>query len=81
MISEHSPAQVAGHPRAPSPPLKFHNLWTIFTPPGWRCLFVAPLNHPRPAFDVLAGIVDTDSYRAPVHFPFFPPRADGVHVI
>lgn len=81
MISEHSPAQVAGHPRAPSPPLKFHNHWTIVTPPGWSCLFVAPLNRPHPAFDVLAGIVDTDSYRAPVHFPFFPPRADGVHVI
>ena len=81
MISEHAPGQVAGHPRAPSPPLKFHNHWTIVTPPGWSSLFVAPLNRPHPAFDVLAGIVDTDSYRSPVHFPFFPPAADGVYEI
>lgn len=81
MISAHNPGQVAGHPKAPSPPLKFHNHWTIVTPPGWSCLFLAPLNRPHPAFDVLAGIVDTDEYRSPVHFPFFPPAADGVYEI
>jgi len=81
MVSNHSPGQVAGHPRAPSPPMKFHNHWTVVTPPGWSCLFVAPLNRPHPAFDVLAGIVDTDAYRAPAHFPLFPPSADGIHPV
>lgn len=81
MISNHNPEQVTGHPRAASPPMKFHNHWTVVTPPGWSCLFVAPLNRVHPAFDVLSGIVDTDTYGAPVHFPFFPPSADGVHTI
>ena len=81
MISNHSPQQVAGHPRLPSPPMKFHNHWTIVTPPGWSCLFVSPLNHPHPAFDVLAGIVDTDEYRSQIHFPFFPPATDGIYTI
>lgn len=81
MIDEHAPGQIAGHPKLPTPPLKFHNHWTIVTPPGWSCLFLHPLNRPHPGFEVLAGIVDTDAYRSPVHFPFFPPTADGVHVI
>lgn len=81
MISNHSQQQVGGHPRLPSPPMKFHNHWTIVTPVGWSCLFVAPLNQPHPAFDVLAGIVDTDTYRSQVHFPFFPPAADGTYTI
>lgn len=81
MISNHDAGQVAGHPRLPSPPIKFHNHWTIVTPPGWSCLFVAPLNRTHPGFDMLSGIVDTDSYRSPVHFPFFPPAADGLYTI
>lgn len=81
MISNHSVEQVAGHPRLPSPPMKFHNHWTIETPPGWSCLFVAPLNRTHPAFDVLAGIVDTDTYLSQIHFPFFPPKVDGIYPI
>jgi hypothetical protein len=30
---------------------------------------------------VVAGIVDTDTYAAHIHFPFFPVGPDGVHVI
>ena len=29
----------------------------------------------------MAGIVDTDTYRAPIHFPFFATGEDGLHVI
>jgi hypothetical protein len=81
MFSPHSVHQVAGHPREPSPPCKFHNHWTIETPPGWSCLFVPCLNRRNPVFEVLAGIVDTDRYRAPVHFPFFAVADDGIHTI
>ena len=81
MVSYHGPQQVAGNPREPRHPCKFHNHWTIRTPPGWSCLFVPPLNRPHPVFEVLAGVVDTDRYRSPVHFPFFATAADGVHVI
>lgn len=79
MISNHGPHQVAGNPREPRPPMKFHNHWTIRTPKGWSCLFVPPLNRPHPAFEIVAGIVDTDTYLSPIHFPFFATAADGLH--
>jgi antitoxin (DNA-binding transcriptional repressor) of toxin-antitoxin stability system len=81
MISPHGVAQVHGHPRLPMPPMKFHNHWTIATPPGWSCLFVPPLNQPNLLFEVASGIVDTDSYQSPIHFPFFARAGDGVHII
>ena len=81
MVSNHSPHQVTGHPNTPRPPLKFHNYWAIRTPPGWSCLFVPPLNRPNGVFEAVAGIVDTDTYSAHIHFPFFPVGSDGVHII
>jgi hypothetical protein len=81
MVSNHASHQVAGHPMQPRPPCKFHNYWTIRTPPGWSCLFVPPLNRPNPVFEVVAGIVDTDSYTSLIHFPFFAIGADGVHAL
>jgi hypothetical protein len=81
MVSNHSSYQVAGNPDEPRPPGKLHNYWTIRTPPGWSCLFVAPLNRDPGPVKVLAGIVDTDRYRSHIHFPFVPIGADGVHVL
>lgn len=81
MVSNHSPPQVAGNPHAPRPPCKFHNYWTIVTPRGVSCLFVPPLNRPHPVFTCAAGIVDTDTYASPIHFPFFATAPDGLYVI
>lgn len=81
MVSNHGPFQVAGNPKEPRPPCKLHNHWTIRTPPGWSCLFVPPLNRPHPAFEILAGVVDTDRYASEIHFPFFATDREGVHVI
>jgi hypothetical protein len=81
MVSDHGAHQIAGHPRGRTPPRKFHNYWTVVTPPGWSCLFVDPLNRPNGIFELVAGIVDTDTYRAPVNFPFFATGRDGLHVI
>jgi Family of unknown function (DUF6065) len=81
MVSNHSPHQITGHPSMPRPPCKFHNYWAIRTAPGWSCLFVPPLNRPNGVFEAVAGIVDTDSYSAHIHFPFFPIGPDGVHII
>jgi hypothetical protein len=61
--------------------MKFHNPWTIRTPPGWSCLFVPPLNRPNGVFEVLSGFVDTDTYVAPVNFPFVAIADDGVHTL
>jgi hypothetical protein len=81
MVSNHGQHQVAGNPKEPRPPCKFHNYWSVRTPPGWSCLFLPPLNRPNPAFECAAGIVDTDTYFAHIHFPFFATGADGLHVL
>jgi len=81
MVSNHNSHQVAGNPREPRPPSKFHNYWTIRTPPGWSCLFVPALNRPHPVVEIVAGIVDTDRYVSLIHFPFFAVAADGTYTL
>lgn len=81
LVSNHGVHQVAGNPQEPRPPNKFHNFWSIRTAPGWSCLFVPPLNRPHPAFECFAGVVDTDAYVAPIHFPFVATGEDGLHVL
>lgn len=81
MVSFHGGHQVKGAPQQPRPACKFHNFWTVTTPPGWSCLFVDPLNRKNSAFEVIAGVVDTDTYRAPVHFPFWATGEDGLYTI
>lgn len=81
MVSNHHAYQVAGNPAEPRPPCKIHNYWTIETPLGWSCLFVPPLNRPNGIFEVLSGVVDTDTYQSLIHFPFIATAPDGVHTI
>jgi hypothetical protein len=81
MVSTHASFQIAGNPYEPRPPMKFHNHWTIRTPPGWSCLFVAPLNRPDDLVEIFSGVVDTDTYTAPVHLPFIATGPDGLHVL
>lgn len=81
MVSNHNPHQVTGNPHEPRPPCKFHNYWTVKTPPGWSCAFVPLLNRPNPLFQCFAGIVDTDTYHSLIHFPFIATGGDGIHVI
>lgn len=49
---------------------KFQNPWIVTTPPGYSCLFVTPFNHVLP-YELISGIVDTDTYPLPVNFPFY----------
>lgn len=81
MVSNHGAHQVAGNPKEPAPPCKFHNYWSIRTAPGWSCLFVPPLNRSGQPFECVTGVVDTDSYIADIHFPFFATAPDGIHTI
>jgi hypothetical protein len=81
MVSPHGAFQAAGNPYEPRPVLKFHNPWTIRTPRGWSCLFAPPLNRPGAVVEVLSGVVDTDTYVAPVNLPFVALAGDGVHTI
>ncbi|MFN0218594.1 MAG: DUF6065 family protein [Hyphomicrobium sp.] len=81
MVSNHAMHQIAGNPREPRPPCKFHNYWTIKTPPGWSCLFVPPLNRPNSVFECVAGVVDTDVYHSLINFPFLATASDGVYTL
>jgi hypothetical protein len=49
---------------------KWMNPWSISTPKDYSCLFVSPMHHENSFFDILPGVVDTDTYTAPVNFPF-----------
>lgn len=48
---------------------KFINPWSIQTSPGTSCLFLQPFHNDLP-FQILEGVVDTDTYTVPVNFPF-----------
>ena len=37
--------------------MKFHNPWSVRTPPGWSCLIAPPLNRPSPVVQILSGVV------------------------
>jgi hypothetical protein len=81
LVSNHGSFQIAGSPYEPHPPMKFHNFWTIRTPPGWSCLFLPPVNRPNGVIEVLSGLVDTDAYASPVNFPFVAVAPDGVYTL
>ena len=49
---------------------KWKNSWAIKTPKGYSCLFIPPMHNPNPWFVILESIVDTDSYKTLVNFPF-----------
>jgi hypothetical protein len=55
---------------------KFANKWIIKTPPGYSCLFVHPMNTPKTDFEIISGVVDTDTYEDTVLFPYYFKRYD-----
>jgi len=71
--SLHSNEQLKGSPLTEKnknfPFYKILNPWLIKTPPGYSCLFVPPLNNSDDRFNILPGIVDTDSFNLPINFP------------
>lgn len=81
-ISFHPKQQLPEHPDGAghdhSYP-KWNNTWAIKTPPGYSCLFISPLHRETPII-ALPGVVDTDTYSAPVNFPFVlrDPKMDGI---
>ena len=48
---------------------KWVNPWAIETPKGYSVLVTQPMHRESP-FTILQGIVDTDTYNAPINFPF-----------
>ena len=63
-IDYHDNVQVAGTPLFDDDRfiIKFNNLWTIETPPGYSLLVTHPLNRGDLPFTTITGLVDTDTY-------------------
>jgi hypothetical protein len=51
--------------------LKWHSQISFNTPQGYSLLFINPMNRFDLPFQTVNGIVDTDIYNLPIHFPFF----------
>lgn len=80
LISFHPIEQAPLHPiRNEQPYPKWVNHWAIKTPKGYSALFVQPF-HRESLFTILPGIVDTDTYTAPVNFPMVinEPNFEGI---
>jgi hypothetical protein len=80
-ITFHPITQTIGHPATKdgfdSP--KWMNPWAIKTPKGYSVLIVSPMHRDLP-FEILPGIVDTDTYSNPINFPFklLNPKWEGL---
>ena len=69
-ISFHPEEQAPLHPKVVGTPIpKWINPWGIKTPAGYSSLFIPPVHRDNP-FSALPGIVDTDTYTAPVNIVF-----------
>lgn len=68
-IAFHPIEQAPKHPAHNGVPYpKLINPWGIKTPPGYSTMFMAPV-HRENLFTIMPGVVDTDTYTAPVNFP------------
>ena len=70
IINFHPLQQAEDHPKNNNMNYpKWNNFWSIKTPKGYSSLFIQPMHHDLP-FTIFPGIVDTDTYYAPVNIPF-----------
>jgi len=69
LVTWQSNDQYPGAPFHQKMVLKFRNPWVVQTPPGYSTLFVPMLNQLTLPFQVLAGLVETDTYYNEVYFP------------
>ena len=69
IIDTQHPLQTKGSPLQGKIIVKFLNPWVVKTPPGYSCLFLHPANQFQYPFLALGGLVETDTYYRPVHFP------------
>ena len=74
----HSPEQLPNNYQNGAKPIgKFENKWSIRTPPGYSCLFMHPINTSKKDFEIISGIVDTDSWVDTVLFPYYIRRHES----
>ena len=81
LIQFHPKEQAPEHPHRGGAEVfpKWTNHWAIKTPKGYSTMFIPPM-HRESVFSILPGVVDTDTYTAPVNFPFVlnDPKFEGL---
>ena len=73
-IEGHHKGQYGGMPipeGAMSQVIKINMPYRIFTPSGYSCLFIPPMNRERKYFEIISGIIDTDNYGGVTNLPSF----------
>ena len=69
-ISFHPIAQAPLHPKKTETSYpKWNNSYSIITPPGYSVLITQPF-HRESVFNIFPGVVDTDTYKGTINFPF-----------
>lgn len=61
--------------------VKFINHWIIKTPPGYSTLILPLLNQQTMPFQILSGVVDTDTYYRPIYLPALCLMAAGTQCV
>lgn len=75
-VQAHDPAQLKGSYMVDknggqnATIFKFTNPWRIKTPPGYSTLFVSPMNNPDDRFQIISGVIETDTWESQINFPF-----------
>ena len=73
-VETHHPKQFGGMPRpvgSMKGVIKFNMPYRIETPPGYSILCIAPMNRERKYFEIISGIIDTDTYDGLINFPSY----------
>jgi hypothetical protein len=68
-MNMHLPYQADGYPNSTGTILKYVTPWAIKTPKGYSSLIIPPMHRDSP-ISIMPSLIDTDSYYAPVEFPF-----------
>lgn len=75
IVTTHSddqvPSELRNKKRTLETTLKFMNHWLIKTPLGYSCIITQPHNRPDLPFEIITGVVDTDTYDLNINFPFY----------
>lgn len=68
-MNMHLPYQAEGYPNSTGSILKYVTPWSVKTPNGWSVLVLPPMHRDSP-IHIMPALIDTDSYHAPLEFPF-----------
>ena len=65
LFTTHSPEQLTHYPMPPNmhkDVLRINPMWSVKTSPGYSSLFTKPMHQYHTPFEIVPGIIDTDTY-------------------